>query len=215
VEIKRGEANFPEELRVITESPRSIYCLGNTELLQHNKKIAIVGSRMMSRYGQEAIKILVPELVKNDFCVVSGMAFGIDAEVHKVCLDYGGKTIAVLASGVNVVSPKGNEKIYKEILYKDGLIISEYPDSTNPQKMNFVKRNRIISGLAFGVLIIEGNNKSGTLTTGKMAVEQGKEVMAIPGRINEPNSFAPNYFIKNGAYIITEPKDILQIFDGV
>lgn len=206
--LKNTDKNFPKLLKQIYESPSEIYCLGNVDLLNEEKIIAVVGSRQMSRYGKEAINILIPELVKNNFVIVSGMALGVDAEVHKVCLENKGKTIAVLASGVDVVSPKSNEWIYKMILENNGLIISEYKNATMPQKENFLKRNRIVAGISKGVLVIEGGRRSGSLVTAKLALEQGREVMAVPGRINDENSWTPNYLIKNGAIIVTELQDV-------
>jgi DNA processing protein len=193
--------------------PNKLFYLGNKNLLNEEKIIAVVGSRKMSDYGKEVIGKIVPELVKNNFCIISGMAFGVDAEAQKTVLDYGGKTIAVLGSGVDVVSPKGNQWLYERILKENGLIVSEYVLGTQPSPQNFLARNRIIAGLSQGVLVIEGGKRSGTLVTAKYAIEQGKEVMAVPGRITEENSIAPNFLIKNGIQIVTEVSDIIRLWE--
>jgi DNA processing protein len=208
--FRKDTIRFSALLKNIIDCPKGLYCLGNLDLLKENKTIAIVGSRNMSIYGRKVIGELVPELVRNNFIIVSGMALGVDAEVQKTCLDWGGKTIAVLASGVDVVSPKINTWLYKRIINEGGLIVSEYPDQTTPKPRKFLERNRIISGLSLGVLVIEGSSKSGTLVTAKYAIEQGREVLAIPGRIDDENSFAPNFLIKNGAQIVSSAKEITE-----
>lgn len=210
VEIGIKDKRFPKLLREIPDCPGKLFCLGNLDLLKENKKIAVVGSRQMSWYGQSMVRNLVPELVRNNWVIVSGMALGIDAEAHKICLENKGKTIAVLASGVNIISPKSNEYIYQNILKNGGLIVSEYKDNTLVQNVNFLRRNRIISGMSLGVLVVEGSQRSGSLVTAKMALEQGREVMAVPGRISDENSFTPNFLIKNGGLLVMTADDILK-----
>jgi len=207
--INKNDKKFSQLLGQIEDCPKKIYCLGNVDLLQEKKIIAVVGSRQMSEYGKMIINKLVPELVKENFVIVSGMAFGVDAEVQKVCVENQGKTVAVLAGGVDVISPLGNKWLYEKILKNNGLIVSEWPDKTEPSKINFLKRNRIVSGLSLGVLVIEGSVKSGTRVTARLAAEQGREVFCVPGRIDDDNSFAPNFLIKNGAVMITEISDII------
>ncbi len=201
---------FPVGLRETVGGLRGLYCLGNAELLKNIKMVAVVGSRSMSGYGKRVVRELVPELVKEGIIIVSGMAFGIDAEVHRVCLENEGKTVAVLASGVDIISPKGNRGIYNEILSKGGLIISEYKDGTTPDKVKFLERNRIVAGLSKAVMVVEGGRKSGTLVTARLASDYGKEVWAVPGRIDDENSFTPNYLIKNGAVPICEINDMIS-----
>ncbi|HPD44663.1 MAG TPA: DNA-processing protein DprA [Candidatus Woesebacteria bacterium] len=186
-----------------------LHCLGNKKLLQEKKLIAVVGSRRMSSYGKQVVERIVPELVKAGYIIVSGMAFGIDAWSHKVCLDYKGKTIAVLASGVNMPTPKSNRWIYERIIRENGLIVSQFKNGTIPQPVNFLKRNEVIVDLCQKILIVEGNQTSGTLVTAKLAADQGKDVYCVPGRITDNNSFAPNFLIKNGAQIVTEINDLL------
>jgi DNA processing protein len=208
--INKTSKDFPGLLAQIEDCPKKLYCLGNANLLKERKIIAIVGSRQMSEYGKRVINKIVRELVKEGYVIVSGMAFGVDAEVQRVCLENKGKTIAVLAGGVDVISPLGNKWLYEKILGNEGLIVSEWPDKTQPNKLNFLKRNRIVSGLSLGVLVIEGSVKSGTRVTARLAAEQGREVFCISGRIDDDNSFAPNYLIKNGATSVTETSDIIE-----
>ena len=170
----------------------------------------MVGSRKMSEYGKWVIGEIVPELVRNNIVIVSGMAFGVDAEAQRVCVENGGKTIAVLASGVDVISPKSNRWIYEMILKNKGLIVSEYENGTEPSAEKFLVRNRIISGLSLGVLVIEGAKRSGAMATAADAAKQGREVWAVPGRINDENSATPNWLIKNGAKLVTEVGEILE-----
>ncbi len=215
VAIKLEDNLYPKSLKNIYDCPQIIYALGNVNLLKEKKILAVVGSRKMSQYGKEIVKKFVPELVKNNWVIVSGMALGIDAEVQKVVLENKGKTIAVLASGVDVVSPRSNKWLYEKILENNGLIISEYKNGTVPNRIKFLERNKIIAGLSLGVMVIEGALKSGTLVTAKLALEQGREVLAVPGRIDEENSKTPNFLIKNGANIITNIEDVWEIFEGV
>jgi len=186
-----------------------LYFLGNQKLLKEKKLIAVVGSREMSDYGKKMIEKFVPELVKNGFVIVSGMAFGVDAWAHKICLDYKGSAIAVLASGVDMATPKGNKWIYDRILSENGLIVSKFPNGTIPKPVSFLQRNEVLVDLVSKVLVIEGDNHSGALVTAKMACDKGKDVYCIPGRIGDTNSFTPNFLIKNGASLITEIEDVI------
>lgn len=186
------------------------YYLGDKTLLRQ-KSIAVVGSRNMSEYGKEVVNWLVPCLVKKGYVVVSGMALGVDAEVHKACLEAGGKTVAVLASGVDVVSPKSNEWIYNRILAEGGLIVSEYANGTQPRAIQFLERNRLVADLSSGVVVVEGAKRSGTLVTAKFALELNKEVYAIPGRLNDVNSWTPNWLLSQGARMVTSIEDIIDV----
>jgi len=186
-----------------------MYYLGNKNLLKEKKKIAVVGSREMSAYGKKMIEKFVPELVKKGFVIVSGMAFGVDAWVHKIALDSGGYTIAVLGGGVDRPTPYGNKWIYDRILSENGLIMSKFRNGTIPRPVNFLQRNEIVVDLVSKVLVIEGDNHSGALVTAKIACDKGKDVYCIPGRIGDINSFTPNFLIKNGAEIVMEGSDII------
>lgn len=185
-----------------------LYTLGNKLLLKEKKLIAVVESREMSEYGKKMIEKFVPDIVAEGYVIVSGMAFGVDAWAHKIALDNKGGTIAVLASGVDVISPKGNTWIYDRILVENGLIVSKFPNGTIPKPVSFLQRNEVLVDLVSKVLVIEGDNHSGALVTAKMACDKGKDVYCIPGRIGDINSFTPNFLIKNGAQMVTEIDDI-------
>lgn len=208
--IYADDEDYPKLLKQIPDSLKGLYCLGNSSLLIFPKLVAVVGSRKMSSYGKKVVGMLVPELVKREVVVVSGMALGVDAEVHRVCLECGGKTIAVLASGVDVVSPKSNGDIYESILKKDGLIISEYSDGRQASRVKFLERNRIVAGLCSIVIIVEGGKRSGTLVTARLALDYGREVWAVPGRIDDENSWTPNYLINNGAVPVFDIDDMIS-----
>ena len=184
-----------------------MHFLGNQNLLKE-KAIAVVGSRRMSDYGKEVVGMLVPKLVARGLVIVSGMALGIDAEVHRTCLDCGGKTIAVLASGVDVVSPRSNQWIYKRIIEEGSLVVSEFENGTLPKPEQFLQRNQTIAALSMGVIVVEGAKRRGSMVTAKWALEMGKEVYAVPGRITDENSWTPNWLISQGAVIINTLDEI-------
>lgn len=171
--------NYPAILKNIENAPIFLYTLGNENLLKQ-ESITIVGSRRCSEYGKNMSQAFSYLLAKNNITIVSGLAQGIDSYAHEGCLLASGKTIAVIATGIDIIYPKENKKLAEEIIKKDGLIISEYPLGTRPNKNNFPRRNRIISGLSKGVLVIEAGEKSGALITVNYALEQGKEVYVIP-----------------------------------
>ena len=208
IKVDMNSKWYPERLRNIDCLPKELYCLGDLELLNVQNSIAIIGSRDCSKYGERAAKEFAEGLSKNDVCVVSGLARGIDAFAHLGCLDAHGKTIAVLGSGIDVIYPKENEKLFYKILKQKGLIISEYPLGTKPEKQHFPARNRIISGLSDGVLVIEARKNSGTNITVDFALEQGKDVFVIPGNIYSKTSDGTNFLIKEGAIPVTTYHDI-------
>lgn len=172
--------DYPESLKHIYDAPITLFYKGNRELLKHPYKIAMVGCRECSNYGKEVSLAFSYELGKNDACIVSGMAKGIDAYSHMGCLKAGGKTIAVLGNGLDQIYPKENTMLHNQILQTGGLILSEYIIGTKPNKLNFPARNRIISGLSKGVIVVEAKEKSGTLNTVDFALDQGKDVFVVP-----------------------------------
>lgn len=200
---------YPENLKNISSPPKELYCLGNLKLL-NSKSIAVIGSRVYTNYGKKAAKEFAYNLANNDISIVSGFARGIDSFSHQAALEAKGKTIAVLGSGLDVIYPKENNKLYQDIIKNNGLIISEYPLGTQPKKQNFPARNRIISGLSDGVLVIEARKNSGTNITVDFALEQGKDVFVIPGNIYSNTSNGTNFLIKEGAIPVTDYKDILN-----
>ncbi len=172
---------------------------------------AVVGTRKMTSYGRQAVGHLVPSLVRAGFTIVSGLALGVDAAAHESTLDVGGPTIAVLGSGVNneCIGPRSNFKLAMRILDQGGLIISEYESGDPAFKGSFPMRNRIISGLSVGTLVIEADEKSGSLITGRLAAEQNRDVFAVPGNIFSPLARGTNWLLKQGAKLVTAPDDIL------
>jgi len=202
---------FPESLKKIKSPPKVLYFIGNLEL-KNKFLFAIVGTRTPSDYGKKVVIEFVKTLTEAGFVIVSGLAKGIDALAHKTCLDYGGKTIAVLGSGLDRIYPKENLKLAKEIIQKQGALVSEYPPLTPPNHFHFPERNRIISGLSKGVLVIEAREKSGALITADWAFSQKKPVFAIPGSIYNETSKGCHLLIKKGAKLVSSPKEILKFF---
>jgi DNA processing protein len=200
------DLNYPSYLKTIHDPPFIIYCAGNTDLLT-GFCLAIVGSRKASHYGRSMARKLGEELAGYGITVVSGMARGIDTEAHMGALNTG-TTIAVLGSGLNVVYPRENQALYERIIM-NGLIISEFPLDTPPDSKHFPMRNRIISGLSRGVIVVEAQERSGALITADMALEQGRDVMAVPGPVTSKNSWGTNRLIQQGAKLIMDVQDII------
>lgn len=206
--INISDDNYPVKLKNIYAPPITIFAKGDISLL-NSKSIAIVGSREPSKYGIYVAEKFSKELSKEGITIVSGLARGIDTFAHVGALSSFGKTIAVLGSGIDVVYPKENAKYYREISEK-GLIISEYIVGTAPESKNFPQRNRIISGLSDGVLVVEARKNSGTMITTDFALEQGKELYVIPGNITSNLSAGTNNLIKEGAKLVTDVYEILE-----
>jgi DNA processing protein len=205
------DSDYPENLREISDFPPVLYFIGSLKKVDKNA-IAIVGSRKMSAYGRDVARTISAELAVGGVTIVSGLALGIDAVAHKACCDAGGRSIAVLASGLDIISPASNRHIALE-LAKNGAIVSEYPLGYRPTKISFPSRNRIISGLSKAVVVVEGLRKSGTLLTASSAAEQGRTVFAVPGPITSPLTQAPHYLIQNGAKLVSKTEDILEELD--
>jgi DNA processing protein len=205
---------YPPLLKNISDPPICLYVKGNVNNFDFNKMtIGIVGTRTPTIYGQQIARKFSSELTKAGFTVISGLAIGIDTISHWSCLDESGKTIAVLGCGVNIIYPADNRNLYYKIIEKGGLIISEFPPDQLVLKGLFISRNRIISGLSKGVIIIEGGEHSGALITARYAAEQGREVFAPPSPINSNMSKAPNILLKEGAKLITSVNDIFEEFN--
>ena len=207
--ISINDKEYPESLKRIYDPPIVLYANGNLNLL-NNKSIAIVGCRLCSVYGKIITKKLAYNLSEKNITIISGMARGIDTYAHIGALEAKGRTIAVLGSGIDVIYPKENERLYYEIIRNNGLILSEYIVGTKPIPMNFPRRNRIISALANGVLVTEAKIRSGSFITVDFALEQGKEIFSVPGNINSANSEGTNSLIKQGAKLVTCVEDILD-----
>jgi len=198
---------YPAHLRNIYDRPVLLYVLGT--LRKEDVSVAVVGSRRASAYGKYTTEKISRDLSQQGITVVSGMARGIDSCAHRGALSVSGRTIAVLGCGLNVVYPPENEKLFKEIV-QHGAVISEYPLDSQPMPYNFPARNRIISGMSYGVVVVEAGEKSGSLITARLAMEQGRDVFAIPGAIDSPSSRGANSLIKQGAKLIENIDDILE-----
>jgi len=199
---------YPASLKTISDPPYVLYIRGQLEMIDQ-LAVALVGTRKATTYGKECARSLAQGLVKNGTTVVSGLAYGIDTEAHKAALKANGRTIAVLGCGVDINYPAANRDLAQAIT-ESGAIISEYPLSTRPEPKNFPRRNRLISGLSLGVVVVEGPIKSGAHITARYALEQGREVFAVPGSIFHVNSPGPHRLIQNGAKLVTGIKDILE-----
>ena len=204
--IKCGDGAYPKKLENIYAKPQVLYVLGNEKLL-NDKSIAIIGCRDCTNYGLKNSYKFAYELARKEVCIVSGLARGIDSYAHIGALKAEGKTVAVLGCGLDIVYPPENFELYKAIIKNNGAIITEYPLGTKPEKMNFPIRNRIISGMSDGVLVVEAKKRSGTMITVGYALEQGKDVYAIPGNISSSTSYGTNELIKEGAIPVTKIED--------
>lgn len=210
--IFREDPDYPPLLEQIFDPPQVLYFKGDPRLFQL-PMVAIVGARKASPYGLAAAEKISRELAKAGLCVVSGMARGIDSAAHKGALSVNGPTVAVLGCGVDVVYPAENRRLMSELINR-GLVVSEFPPGTGPAAGNFPVRNRIISGLAKGVLIIEAAEKSGSLITADCALEQGRDVFAVPGQITNPLNKGAHKLIKQGAKLVEDVSDILVELGG-
>ena len=205
------EADYPEQLSFLTDAPPVLSVLGNKALLK-KPHIAIVGTRNASVNGRNIARHFAVDLVKAGYSVVSGMALGIDAAAHDGALyaaTDNASTTAVLGTGINVAYPEQNRRIYNAICQK-GVLVSEYPFGTKPQPSNFPQRNRIISGLSSGLVVIEAALRSGSLITANKALEQGKDVFAVPASPLDPRAAGVNHLIKNGAPLVESAQDIID-----
>ncbi len=210
--IKKNDRRYPEMLKMIPDPPERLYATGsliksfNTD---NRVGFAIVGSRRATKYGLDMAYSISRELSENGLLIISGLAEGIDAAAHRGALDGGGGTVAVLGCGVDVYYPAINRKLQKAIA-STGSLVSEHPPGTQPRGDHFPSRNRIISGLSIGVLVVEGAARSGTLITADMALSQGRDVFALPGSVTSRNSATPNKLIKAGACLVESAGDILE-----
>lgn len=210
--LTQEDTGFPDSLKTIHSSPPLIYLRGDPTLLS-KELLAVVGSRKITSYGKNVVEHLVPSICDLDVGIVSGMAYGVDAAALEACISHGGKPVAVLASSLlyGEISPKANFQLAQKI-EQVGCLISENPPGGFVGKMHFPLRNRIVSALSLGIVIIEAGLKSGSLGTAKIGLEQGKEIFAVPGSIFSPNSEGTLDLIKRGAKCVTSIQDIAQEF---
>ena len=200
---------YPAGLRCLKDPPTVLYYRGRMPDLSKMVSISVVGTRTMSEYGKSAGYKIAYELASAGVCIVSGMALGVDSVAACAALEAGNTTIAVLGSGVDVIYPKEHATLYKKIIER-GAVISEYPPTTRPEGRNFPQRNRIISGLGMGTIVIEGDMRSGALITAECALEQGKDLFALPGNIDSANASGTNALLRNGADLVLEASDVLN-----
>jgi DNA processing protein len=204
------DEDFPENLKNIADPPFFLFYKGDLSKIPR-KRLAVVGSRTVSDNGKFAIEKLLPKIISGGFSIISGMAAGIDTLAHKKALSEKGHTVAFWGTGLDICYPSGNFQLAQEI-EKSGVVFSEFPLGTQGNPYNFPRRNRLVSGFSDGVLVIEGKKKSGSLITADFAMEQGKEVFAVPGPIRSPLSEGPHILIQNGVKLAMQASDILEEF---
>jgi DNA processing protein len=205
------DEGYPTRLREVSQSPPVLYVRGEI-LPEDDWAVAVVGTRRISAYGRQVTERIATQLAQAGVTVVSGLARGIDGVAHKTALQAGGRTIAVLGCGVDRVYPPEHRTLATQIM-EAGALISDYPPGTLPEASNFPPRNRIIAGLAMATVVVEAGNRSGALITADFAVEQGREVFAVPGNVLAPQSLGTNRLIQDGARIMLDPQEILEVLD--
>lgn len=209
--INIDDEKYPEKLRKINNPPQKLYAMGNVELLKNNS-IAIIGSRNCTEKGADIAKEFAKQLSKYNLCITSGMAKGIDSFAHIGAIQANGKTIAVMGTGFNHIYPQENKKLFKKIIENKGLVITEYEENIGVKPQRFIQRNRIVSALSIGVLVIEAKYRSGTTTTASFAKSYGKKVFCIAHDIDDKSGVGTNFLIKRGAILVTKIDDIIKEF---
>ncbi|WP_430785957.1 DNA-processing protein DprA [Virgibacillus flavescens] len=203
------DEGYPAVLKTIKDPPLVLYTIGDVTLLMQRPALSVIGTRFPSKNAIKKMKLILPVLIEMNWVIVSGMAMGIDSYAHQFALGNNGKTIAVLGGGFNHIYPKQNITLFDQ-LSKKGLVLSEYPPNQPPERFFFPERNRIISGLGFGTLVIEAKEKSGTLITVDQALDQGREVYAVPDSPAIRESIGCNRMIQDGAKLVMQPDDIIE-----
>jgi len=202
---------YPRRLKEIGQPPPVLYVRGEVGV-NDEWSIAVVGTRRITAYGRQVTEEIAGALASSGLTVISGLARGVDSIAHKAALNAGGRTIAVLGSGVDIVYPNEHRALAERIITQ-GALISDYPPGTPPEGINFPPRNRIISGLSLGVIVVEAGEKSGALITAEFAADQGRDVFAVPGPVYAPQSAGCNRLIQQGAYMLLKPRDVLESLD--
>lgn len=205
-----GQSAFLQPLEMLAVAPTSLYVTGVLPTIR-STVVAIVGTRRPSSYGKEVTYQLAHALARKGVVIVSGLAFGIDAIAHRAALDAGGTTIAVLANGLDDIYPRSHKGLAESIIQSGGALVSEYPPGVRARQHHFLARNRIVSGLSDGVVVTEAAERSGTLSTINHALDQNKEIFAVPGNINSILSIGPNRFIAQGAHPVLSVDSILEV----
>ncbi|MCD8024287.1 MAG: DNA-processing protein DprA [Candidatus Gastranaerophilales bacterium] len=211
--ITYEDKNYPEPLRNIEDFPVTLFYKGSFDKINFEKTLAVVGSRKATESAKLNTSRIISGFKNTDIVIISGLAEGIDTSAHKAALENNLKTIAVIGSGLNFTYPHSNKKLYQDIENNGGIIFSEYPNDFAPLPQNFPQRNRLVCGLSKGVLITEAKKHSGAMISARIALEQGKELMCMPGLITNPNCEGIYHLIKNGAWVVTKTEDILNILN--
>lgn len=211
--ISYADPRYPEQLKHISSSPLLLFGIGNINLLS-TPQIAMVGSRVFSEYGAQWGRYFASELAINGLTITSGLALGIDAICHRGAIEVKGNTIAVLGSGLLNIAPRTNHRLAKDILNNGNTVISEFLPNELAKPEHFPRRNRIISGLSLGVFVIEASERSGSLITARYALEQNRDIFALPGDITNQNCDGTHWLIKQGAYLVSKPSDILEHYSN-
>lgn len=201
---------YPKMLKQIEDPPAVLYYKGDLFGCNLERTVAVVGSRKSTYHAKEAVNKIISELVGTDICIVSGLAAGIDTSAHNSAIENNLKTIGVIASGFDFIYPTSNKPLYEKIENGKGAVVTEYYPTFQPLKFRFPQRNRIVSGLSYGTLVAEASLKSGALITANLCLEQGRELMCIPGLISNPNTEGIYKLLKNGATLVTQAQDILE-----
>jgi DNA processing protein len=205
--VTQADPTYPELLLRIPDPPPYLYVLGS--LIPDAAAVAVVGSRNATQYGLDVARQLAADLARSGITIVSGMATGIDTAAHSGAMDGGGQTVAVLGSGLNRIYPAGNKGLYRKIAAR-GAVISEFPLDADPDARNFPKRNRVISGISLGIVVVEATRRSGSLITARMALEQNREVFAVPGSVHSFKSTGPHHLIRQGAKLVEHAGHVLE-----
>lgn len=213
MEIKYESKYYPEKLRKIDTPPKKINVMGNIDIL-NNFGIAIIGSRNCSQYGEKMTKIFAKKLSEYNINIISGMAIGIDKYAHLETIKENGVTIAILPSGFNNIYPSENKYIVDKIIHSGGAVISEYDKDFSATSKSFIERNRIVSGISEGILIIEGGYRSGTSVTARIAKKQNKKIFCVPSSLDNPKGLVPNKLIHDGEILVRDENDILKEFNN-
>ncbi len=208
--IALTEKAYPSKLKNIPDPPSLLYYEGDISIFER-PTLAVVGSRRPTDYGLRLTSRIVAELAEAGVVIISGLAYGIDGTAHQAALEAGGLTAAVFGCGLDIIYPSGHKALAQRIIHS-GCLVSEFPRGTRPERFNFPVRNRIVAGLADGVLVVEAGQKSGALVTARLALDQGRDVMAVPGAVDSELSYGPNALIKQGAVTVTSAQDIFDNF---
>src|SRR6476659_4595030 len=203
------DGSYPDLLREIDDPPPVLYVKGDWQACFDQPGVGVIGSRTCSTYGENSSEMIARDLASRGITITSGLARGIDSAAHRGAMKGQGRTIAVMGTGLDNVYPRENNGLVREILANGGCLVTQFPLGTPPIKENFPYRNRIISGLSYGVLIVEASERSGSLITARLAMEQNREVMAVPGNITSGNSFGTNYLIKSGDKLVQQWQDVV------